>query len=276
MRLYIIMLAAACGSPCFAQPVQLPAGASGRPALDEGWSVTVGVAPVISSAWQGSDDYVLSVFPDLRVNYGDTLFASIPDGAGWNAINANGWKVGPIARLRFGRDEDGSGSPFAVSGGSDALIGLGDVSATAEIGGFVEKRFGARQQWRARIEARRGFGGHTGMVTDGSLSYQVRRGRAIFNIGPRAAVASSRFTRTFFGIDANQSVRTGLSIYQPKGGLVSYGIGGSMVRPIGQRSAITVFTSLEQLGGIAKNSPLVRERGRPTQFTLGIGYGYRF
>lgn len=276
MRAFIIVLAAVCGSPSFAQPVQPSPGVSGRPSSDEGWSVTVGFAPVITNAWQGSEDYVLSIFPDLRVNYGDTLFASIPDGAGWNAVNANGWKAGPIAKLRFGRDEDGSGSPFAITGRSDALLGLGNVGATAEVGGFVEKRFGIRQQWRGRIEARRGFGGHEGTVADLSLSHQLRNGRTIFNIGPRATLASSDFTRTYFGIDAEQSLRSGLGTYKPKGGLISYGVGGSMVRPLDRRSAITAFTSLERLGEVAKNSPLVRERGSATQFTFGIGYGYRF
>lgn len=277
MRVVILMLVAVCASPSVAQSVESPPpGAAVRPPVDEGWSITVGVAPVISNAWQGSEDYVVSIFPDLRVNYGDILFASIPDGAGWNAVNANGWKAGPIVKLRFGRDEDGGGSPFAVSGGSDALIGLGDVGITAEVGGFLEKRFGIRQQWRGRVEAGRGFGGHEGTVGDVLLSYQTRSGRAIFNIGPRATLASKDFTRAYFGTDAEQSLRSGLGIYRPKGGLVSYGVGGSMIRPLNQRSAITVFTSLEQLGGVAKNSPLVRERGRASQFTLGVGYGYRF
>lgn len=275
MRVVIVFLAAFCGSPSIAQPVQ-PSAATNGPTLDEGWSLTVGVASVISNAWQGSEDHVLSFFPDLRVKYGDTFFASIPDGAGWNAVNKDGWKAGPIAKLRSGRDEDGSGSPFAVTRGSDALIGLGDVGATAEVGGFVEKLFGARQQWRGRIETLRGFGGHEGTVGNFSLSYQIRTGREIFNIGPRATLASSDFTRTYFGIDAGQSVRSGLGIYKPNGGLVSYGIGGSMVRPLDRQSAITAFSSLERLGGVAKNSPLVRERGSPIQFTLGVGYSYRF
>lgn len=276
MRLAIVVCLAALSTPSFAQPAQPPGAASGRPATDGGWSVTVGLAPVVSPAWQGSKEYVLSVFPDLRVKYGESLFASIPDGIGWNAVNANGWKVGPIAKLRFGRDEDGSGSPFAVTGGSDALIGLGDIGATAEVGGFVEKRFGARQHWRGRVEGRRGFGGHEGSLGDVSLSYQARTGRTILNIGPRATLASKGFTQTYFGIDANQSTRSGLGVYQPKSGLVSYGFGGSLIHPLDRRSAITAFSSIERLGGVAKNSPLVRERGRATQLTAGIGYGYRF
>ena len=275
MRLVIGLLATVCGSPSVAQPAQ-PTGAPNRPTLDDGWSVTVGLAPIVSNAWQGSEDYVLSVFPDLRINYGDTLFASIPDGLGWNAVNTGDWKAGPIAKLRFGRDEDGSASPFAVISGNDALVGLGDVGATAEVGGFVERVFGSRQQWRGRVETLRGFGGHEGTVGNFSLSYRVRSGGRIFNIGPRATLASSDFTRTYFGVDAGQSARSGLGVYKPSGGLVSYGVGGSMVRPLDRQSAITAFSSLERLGGVAKNSPLVRERGSATQFTFGVGYGFRF
>ena len=275
MRLVIGLLAAVCGSPSFAQPAQ-PTGAPNRPTLDDGWSVTVGLAPIVSNAWQGSEDYVLSVFPDLRINYGDTLFASIPDGLGWNAVNTGDWKAGPIAKLRFGRDEDGSASPFAVISGNDALVGLGDVGATAEVGGFVERVFGSRQQWRGRVETLRGFGGHEGTVGNFLLSYRARSGGRIFNIGPRATLASSDFTRTYFGVDAGQSARSGLGVYKPSGGLVSYGVGGSMVRPLDRQSAITAFSSLERLGGVAKNSPLVRERGSATQFTFGVGYGFRF
>lgn len=238
--------------------------------------MTVGVAPVVGPAWQGSRDTVLSIYPDIRLNYGDRIFASVPDGVGWNAINEGGWKAGPIAKMRFGRDEDGSGSPFAVAGGSDALLGLGDVAATAELGGFAEKRFGARREWRGRLEVRRGFGGHEGVVAEPSLSYQLRSGRTIVNVGPRAMFASKSFTRTFFGIDAGQSLRSGLAPYRPKGGLLSYGLGGSVVRPLDRRSALTVFSSLERLGNVASDSPLVRELGRKTQFSLGVGYGYRF
>lgn len=119
---------------------------------------------------------ILSIFPDVRINYGDEIFASVPEGIGWNVINGDGWKAGPIAKLRFGRDEDGFGSPFAVVANSDALVGLGDVDAAAEVGGFAEKRFGAAEQWSARVEIRHGFGGHEGVLGDASLSYRLRSG----------------------------------------------------------------------------------------------------
>jgi outer membrane scaffolding protein for murein synthesis (MipA/OmpV family) len=141
------------------------------------------------------------------------------------------------------------------------------------VGGFVEKRAGP---WRGRIEVRRGFGGHYGVVADGSVAYQARRGRTIINVGPRATLASREYIETYFGIDAFQSQRSGLRPYSASGGLLSYGVGGTVIRPLSRRSAVTLFTGLDQLGQNAGDSPLVRERGRRTQFTLGLGYGFRF
>ena len=276
MRYLLAIAALGAGQPCFSQTAETqPATVAGRP-LDRseaGWSVTIGLAPVLSPAWQGSRDMALSIFPDLRVNYGDVIFASIPEGLGWNAVNTNGWKAGPLAKVRFGRDEERGGSPFLITGGSDGLRGMGNVAAAAELGGFVEKRIGP---WRGRLEIRRGFGGHEAVIADGAISYQMRSGRTIINVGPRATVVSKPYMDSYFGIDAIQSQRSGLDVYSPKGGLLSYGVGGSALRPLNRQSAITLFTSLDRLGSEAGHSPLVRERGRRVQFTLGIGYGFRF
>ena len=279
MRFAVVALALGLSQPSFAQVNDAvsdqPTSASGARA-NRGWSLTLGAAPIFSPAWQGSKDMVLSLYPDLRVNYGDTFFASVPDGVGWNAVNRAGWKAGPIAKVRFGRDESSGGSPFVVTGGSDALLGLGNVSPAAELGGFVERRWGAAGQWSVRAEVRRGFGGHEGVLADGSISYQMRFGRTIMSVGPRATAASGGFMRTYFGIDAGQSQRSRLAQYQPGAGLLSYGIGGALVRPFDQRRTVTLFFGMDRLGNEAGRSPLVRERGQRTQFSVGVGYGFRF
>lgn len=275
MRVFIIALAVTAAQPCLAQQGDtspLPAIA----ATPQDWSITVGVAPVVSPAWLGSRDMTVSIFPDLRINYKDVIFASVPDGLGWNAINSDGLRAGPLAKIRFGRDEKSGGSPFVVSGGSDALVGLGDIGAAGEVGGFVEKRFGPAGAWRVRGEVRHGFGGHDGVVADASLSYRIRTGRTTINVGPRATFASRGFNQRYFGIDAEQSARSGLAEHKAKGGLLSYGVGGSLFHPLNQNSAITVFTGLDRLGGSVTASPLIRERGRETQFSVGVGYGWRF
>ena len=281
MRAMFLSLLCLTASPALAQPSAPPeshAGqpVSGRPVAAEGWSIGIGVAPIFGPAWQGSDEMALSVFPDLRIAYDDLLFASVPEGVGLNAVNNDGWRAGPLVKIRFGRDEDDGGSPFQIAGGSDALIGMGNVKVAGEAGGFVEHSFGPRQLWRARAEVRQGFGGHEGLLADVSLNHRSRIGSAIISAGPRASFASRDFMQTYFGITPAQSLRTGLARYDPDGGLLSYGVGGTVIRPLDRNSALTLFTSLERLGDPAGDSPLVRERGRRTQFTLGLGYSYRF
>lgn len=246
------------------------------PMAPQGWTITVGVAPVFGMAWAGSKDAALSIFPDLRVNYNDTLFLSVQDGLGWNAVNHDGWKAGPIVRTRFGRNDDDGGSPFLIAGGSDALRGMGDVGIAGEAGGFVEKRLGAKKQWRLRAEVRQGFGGHEGVVGDVLAQYSGREGRLIYAVGPRATFASGDFMQTYYGVDAAQAARTGLAVSRLDGGLVSYGLGGSLIRPLSAKRAAAVFAGVDRVGGEPAGSSLIRERGQRTQFSVGLGYSYRF
>lgn len=281
------MLALALAQPAFGQaaapaqaggPAAAAAGArpAGPPMQPQGWTMTVGLAPVFGMAWQGSKDTALSIFPDLRLNYNDTLFLSVQDGIGWNAVNENGWKAGPIVRSRFGRNENDGGSPFQIAGGSDALRGMGDIGIAGEAGGFVEKRFGAKRQWRARAEVRQGFGAHEALVGDVSFAYSGREGKLLYSLGPRATFASRDYMQTYFGVDAGQAARTGLAISRPDGGLVSYGIGANAIRPLDRRRAVAMFAGVDRLGGEPAGSSLIRERGQRTQFVVGLGYSFRF
>lgn len=260
-------------------PASPPAAAlRGMPpgAQAQGWRLTVGIAPVLSPAWQGSKDMALSIFPDIRVNKGDTLFLSVRDGLGWNAINRDGWKAGPLVKIRFGRNERNGGSPFQIAGGSDALRGMGDVGVAGEAGGFVEKRFGPRMAWRARAELRQGFGGHEGLVGDVQIARTGRSGRLLYSVGPRATFAGRDYVQTYFGVDEAQAQRTGLAVSRPDGGLVSYGLGGTLTRPLTRRSAVTALAGIDRLGGEPAGSALIRERGRRTQVSLGLAYGLQF
>ena len=270
----LTLLAIASAAPALAQEQKTAVG--GPPSAPQDWTLTVGFAPVFGSAWQGSRDTALSIFPDLRLNYKDAIFASVPDGIGWNAVNADGWKAGPVIKPRFGRNESNGGSPFQLAGGSDALLGMGDISFGGEAGGFVEMRFGPGNRLRGRIEVRQGFGAHEGIVGDVSLAVQARSGRAIVSAGPRATFASRDFVQTYFGVDAAQAQRTGLAVSRPDGGLVSVGFGGTVVRPLDRRRVITLFGGVDRLGDEPAGTSLIRERGRRMQFVVGLGYGMRF
>lgn len=278
--------AAAAAAPALAQQGPAPGvpttieGQRQAPPQPSDVTITIGFAPVLSPVWQGSKDYALSVFPDLRVNYKDDIFFSVPDGLGWNAYNRNDWKIGPLAKLRFGRNEDNGGSPFLITGGSDALRGMGDVDLAIEYGGFVQKGF-VGNQLRARAEVLQGTGGHEGVVANTNLSWNgARRDRSLlYSAGIRATWASEDYTNTYFGVNAVQSAATGLGIARTGAGLVSAGVNGSLTKPLGRfgrNGAVTLFTSYDRLGDVVADSTLIRERGQRNQFTLGLAYGYRF
>lgn len=267
---------AAPGVPTTTQGVRVP------PQTD--WTIGIGFAPVLSPAWQGSRDYALSVFPDLRVNYRDVLFFSVPDGLGWNAVNQGGWKIGPLFKFRFGRNENDGGSPFLITGGSEALIGMGDIGFAAEPGAFVQYGF-AGNKAKVRAEVRQGFGAHGGLVADTSIGWSDRTGRPgtpglwLYGVTARATFAGADYTNTYFGVDAAQAAATGLGEFRTGDGLVSTGVNASLTKPFGrfgQYGAVTLFGGYDRLANVVTDSTLIDERGKRDQFSLGLSYGYRF
>ncbi|WP_164156275.1 MipA/OmpV family protein [Sandarakinorhabdus rubra] len=261
-------------------PTSIEAARQQRPPAQPEWVMTIGVAPIYAPVWQGSRDQGLSIFPDVRLNYKDTLFLSIPDGLGWNMVNRDGWKLGPLAKIRFRRQEDTGGSPFLISGGSTALQGMGDVGFAGEFGGFAQKSF-AKGRLRARAELRQGTGGHDGLIADTNLSWNDRKRDAslLWSAGVRATWASGSFTNAYFGVNASQAAATGLPQFTTGSGLVSAGVNASLIKPLGRfgkNGGITLFTSYDRLGDVVASSSLIRQRGQRDQFAVGLAYGFRF
>ena len=264
------------GVPTTTQGVRVP--------QQRDWQIGVGFAPIYSPVWQGSRDYSLSIFPDVRLNYRDVLFFSVPDGLGWNAVNKNGWKIGPLFKFRFGRNEGDGGSPFLITGGSDALVGMGSIGFAAEPGGFVQYSFAGRKA-RARVEVREGFGGHEGLVADTSLGWSDRigtpgtRGFWLYSASVRATFAGADYTNTYFGVNETQAAATGLSPFRTGDGMVSTGVNASLTKLVGGQGrygAVTLFGGYDRLGDVVAESTLITERGKRDQFSLGLSYGVRF
>lgn len=248
------------------------------------WQIGVGIAPVYAPAWQGSRDMALSIFPDLRINYRDSVYFSVPDGLGWNVINQDGWKIGPLFKFRFGRNENNGGSPFLISGGSTALQGMGDIGFAGEPGAFAQYSFN-RNRIRARAELRQGFGGHEGLVADTSLGWSDRIGQPgtnnlwLYSATLRATFAGDQYTNAYFGVNQEQALATGLPVFRTGSGLVSTGINASLTKPLGrtgQHGAITMFTGYDRLADTVTDSSLIELRGKRDQFSLGLSYSLRF
>jgi outer membrane protein len=241
------------------------------------WNYRVGAGAIYAPAFVGSKDYQLMAFPDLKIEYKDKFFASVGDGIGYNVINSNGWRVGPIVKYAFQRQENGK-NPFRVAGkSSTALRGLGDVDGTMELGGFVEYNY---EPITTKVEIRQGVDGHEGMIGDVSLSYgNTYMGLGppiIYSFGPRATFADSDYNNAYFGINQTQSTRSGLARYNADSGLVSYGVGAFALLPVTDSVSVSTFAGYDRLGAEVTDSPLIKERGSENQFVAGMTVSYQF
>lgn len=231
------------------------------------WTFTIGAAGLYTPDFLGSKDYSAVPVPDLKVEYKDDFFASVFDGVGYNVINSDGWRAGPVVKYAFGRDEDDN----------SALRGLGDVDGTVELGGFIEYEL---EPFSAKLELRQGVNGHEGLIGEVGLSYSnavdLFGPPIFFSFGPRLSFGDETYNNAFFGINGSQSARSGLSRYEAESGLVSYGIGGFAMMPVTDSISISVFGGYDRLGSQAADSPLVSERGSENQLMVGFGISYQF
>ena len=94
--------------------------------------------------------------------------------------------------------------------------------------------------------------------------------------GPRFSMASADYFDTYYGVDAEESKKSGLKEYDPGGGFKSVGAGGAITWKATDRVTASLFAEYAHLVGPAADSSLVKQRGSKDQFMIGISTTYRF
>jgi len=242
--------------------------------------VQIGLFSAYTPVFLGSNDYQLIAAPNIQVRY-DRAFFSVQDGLGYDLIRSGGWSAGPTIGFRPGRRENGN-STFTIAGdNSDALLGLGNIKATAEAGGYVGYQSG---NFAAKLDVRQALSGGQGLIATLGLVYvaaiplsSASNAQPIrIAIGPRLSVVDDKYNQTYFGVTADQAARSGLRQYDADGGLLSAGMGLSADIPFTERVSGAVLISYERLTGDAARAPLVEDRGSRNQATVGFGLTYKF
>ena len=172
-------------------------------------------------------------------------------------------RAGAAGNIIFERDSD------------DELAGLDPVRFGGEIGGFAEIY---PTDWlRLRGEVLQGVRSHTGVVANVAVdAFHDVTPTVRVSGGPRLSFASADYFEAYYGVNATESVNSGLSQYYPDGGMNSYGIGGAIDWKTTEKFTTSVFGEYARLAGPAADSSLVQERGSPNQFTFGVSAAYRF
>ena len=245
-------------------PLALADGPPGGAKQD--WTFILGGGGLYTPDYQGSDDYEFRALPYFRVQCQDWLTLSVPEGLKFTAVDEGAFKAGAIAGWRFDRD----------SGDNIALAGWGDVDGAFELGAFADVKVDA---FKLSLEARQGLSGDdTGLIATFATRYEARIAGTIISIGPKVSWVDDDYAQTYFGITPPQAAASllGYAPYAAAGGIKDYGVGLTVVHPLGDAWSLTAIASVSRLTGDAADSPIVAGQGSETQVTLGLFAGYRF
>ena len=246
-----------------APPFELPV----LPSPSGNWTATVGIGGEYRPDFQGSKNWMLVPIPIFSIRRaGSTAqFRGPRDSASIALIDFGDLRAGPAAKFVAARK----------SSDHSELNGLGDVKAAFELGGFVE--YYAVDWLRLRGELRQGIGGHQGAVADLSADFIVPLiDRLTISAGPRFTWKSTKAVAPYFGVDAVQSLASGLPVFDARGGANSVGFGSQVSYRINPQWEVRAYVEYEKLLGDAADSPLVRLRGSSNQTTVGLGASYSF
>lgn len=231
------------------------------------WALKLGATGMVAPDFEGSRKYMFSATPIISLGKAgpEARFTSRNDGISISLYDTGAFRAGINGDLIFGRDD----------GDSDSLRGIDPVRFGVELGGFAEAY---PTDWlRVRAEVRHGIRSHSGVVADFSADAFTDVTETIrLSAGPRVTVASADYFDAYYGVNAREAAASGVSQYNPGGGIKSVGVGGAIDWKATDTITTSLFGEYARLLGPAADSSLVRERGSENQFKVGISATYRF
>lgn len=222
------------------------------------WAFSIGVTSGFSPDYEGSNDYSFGYSPNISASWRDTIFYKGRT-LGANLIRQKNLKAGLMITKSSGRSEDCN----------DKLDGLGDVDGSIEAGGFVSFR---KKPYRFKAEVKQDVGsGHEGALVYLGAGTNLPFENLPISIELGATWASSNYMESFFGIDAQQSLDSGLKQYNAGAGIKDIKLSMTTGYPITKRWRIGAAVEYHRLVGDAADSPIVVDKN---QFLAGISLSY--
>jgi len=231
------------------------------------WSLTLGAAGFVAPKFEGAKDMALSGAPVISLSRtgSEIRFSSRNDNPGFALFDTGSFRIGPVGKLLWPRDDSASND----------LKGLHDVPFGVEAGLFAD--YFPADWLRMRAEVRQGFLAHHGVVADLSADAFTNLNPVVqLSAGPRLTLATKSFFDAYYGVSPAESLASGLTAYSPGGGVKSVGVGGAVTWKATDKITTQLFGEYSRLAGPAADSSLVKERGSPNQFTIGVSATYRF
>jgi MipA family protein len=231
------------------------------------WYLTVGAAGFTAPAFEGSRRYILTGVPIISLGKRgkEAPFVSRNDNISFAFVDTGTFSAGAVGKLVMPRD----------AADHPELAGLSNVPFGVEVGAFAEVY---PVEWlRLRGEVRRGIRAHEGFVGNVQVDAFADVTESVrVSAGPRLSFANATYMDAYYGVSAAEAAASGLTAYNPGGGIKSAGIGGAVDWRMTDKVTTSVFGEYSRLMGPAANSSIVTQRGSKNQFMLGLSATYRF
>ena len=152
---------------------------------------------------------------------------------------------------------------------------MGSVGTSFELGAFISYLL-PQDRFRARIR-QDVAGGHKGATLQLDYTHTfIKAERISFSGTLGLNAASAAYMKSFFGVNPQQSLASGLPTYRAGTGLKDANAGLNGSYRINDNWSLFATVGYERLIGSAANSPLIKLRGSPnnTEASTFIVYGF--
>ncbi len=222
-----------------------------------------GLAVIAGHEYRGSDEQRTMAVPVIEYQWASGWFAGSTNGIGYNFSGRQDMQYGMRLTADFGREESRS----------QALRGMGDIDAKAEVGGFFN--YSISRDIALSTSLRYGSGQDSnGLLVDLGLGYSTElSGDLRLGLGLAATLANADYMQSYFGVTAAQAASSGYAMYKPGAGLRDVRANLSLTYRVTPKVSATAGVSASMLSGDASDSPLVRQKST-TSGLLAVTYSF--
>jgi outer membrane scaffolding protein for murein synthesis (MipA/OmpV family) len=224
------------------------------------WSLIVGGGGIYEPEYEGSDDLKVSPVPFVLFTYGE-----------WLEIDPTGVTVTPLRHGDFSLSANvGYESGRDASDHAD-LRGLGGIDFAATLGARASYEWGPVELYAAVDQT---LGGSESLIGTIGVGYAAPvTERLILEANAEAILANDKHMDAYFGVNAAQSVASGLPQYKAEAGLKRVDVSVAATYLLSENWLIRGQAGLGILTGDAADSPIVKEKLQPSA-QLFVGYKF--
>ena len=271
---------------CSLAGAQTPAN---NPMPDGSRDLYLGLGAISQPTFSGSAERRVRALPLVQLEWSNGVFIS-GTSAGMHLSPQAGLEYGPLVALQPKRTQSGTGgngggvtpaipgmirpTNTRASEAGNALAGLDDIPARLQGGVFLNAYLSPKLRltnsvlygagkWRDGLVWNLGLQHTAAELTD--------RHRITYGVG--VALANYSYNSSFYGISADEALRSGRAAYHAASGVHEVYLGAGWNWALSPSWMLASGARVARLQGDARHSPLVQ---RPTTFSAFTGLAYRF